>query len=47
MAQGPWGLKLVTIRISFRIQESEIRTPDSLDIELPTYFDEILWRADV
>ena len=31
MAQGPMSSILVTIRITVRIQESEIRIPDSLD----------------
>jgi len=45
MAQGPMGSILVTIRITVRIQESEVRNPDSWIIELPTDFDEILLRA--
>ena len=31
MAQGTMGLILVTIRITIRIQESEVRNPHSLD----------------
>jgi len=31
MAQGPMSSILVTIRIIVRIQESEVRNPDSLD----------------
>ena len=40
---------LVTIWITFRIQESEVRNPHSLDYRksYPTDFDEILWRAGV
>ena len=30
MAQGPMNSILVTIRITVRIQESEVRNPDSL-----------------
>jgi len=44
MAQGPWGLNLVMIRITVQIQESEVQNPDSLDYRI-TDFDEILWRA--
>jgi len=47
MAQGPMSSILVMIRMTVRIQESEVRKPDSLIIELPTNFDEILWRAGV
>jgi len=49
MAQGPMSSIFVTIRITVRIQESEVRNPDSMDwiIELPTDFDEILRRAGV
>ena len=48
MAQGPMSSILVTIRITVRIQESEVRNPDSLYIvELPTDFDEMLRRAGV
>ena len=31
MAQGPMSSILVTVRITVRIQESEVRNPDSLD----------------
>jgi len=31
MAQGPMNSILVTIRITVRIQESEVRNPDSSD----------------
>jgi len=31
MAQGPVSSIFVTIRITVRIQESEVRNPDSLD----------------
>jgi len=31
MTQGPVSLILVTILITVRIQESEVRNPDSLD----------------
>ena len=34
MAQGPMILILVTIRVTVRIQESEVRNPDSLDYRL-------------
>ena len=48
MAQGPMTSILVTIRITIRIQESEVRNPHSLVLKkLPTEFDEILWRAGV
>jgi len=49
MAQGPMISILVTIRITVRIQESEVRNPYSLDYRkrLPADFDEILWRAGV
>jgi len=48
MAQGPMSSILVTIRITVRIQESEVRNPDLLLlIELSTDFDEIFWRAGV
>ena len=36
MAQGPRGLNLVTIRITVRIQESEVRNPDLLDYRKST-----------
>ena len=42
MAQGPIRSILVTIRITVRIQESEVRNPHSLDYlskKLPTDFD--------
>jgi len=45
MAQGPKISILVTIRITVRIQESEIRI--HWIIEVPTDFDEILQRAGV
>jgi len=41
---------LVTIRITVRIQESEVGNPEfriHWIIELPTDFGEILWRAGV
>jgi len=47
MAQEPMSSILVTIRITARIQESEVRNPDSLDYPIPTDFDEILRRAGV
>jgi len=47
MAQGPMSSIWVTIRITVRIQESEVRNPDHCIIELPTDFDEILRRARV
>jgi len=51
MARGPMSSILVTIRITVRIQESEVRSPKSeftgLSKKLPTDFDEILWRASV
>jgi len=37
MAQGPSGQILVTIRITVRIQESEVQNPDSLDYRKSTY----------
>jgi len=42
MAQGP----MISILVTIRIQESEVRNPDSLDYR-KSYrdFDEILWRA--
>jgi len=45
MAQGPMSSVLVTIRITVRIQESEVRNPHSLDYRIPTDFDEILRTA--
>jgi len=48
MAHGPMSSILVMVRITVRIQESEVRNPHSLDYrKLPTDFDEILWRAGV
>jgi len=49
MAQGPTSSILVTIRITVRIQEYEVRSPHSLDyrksyIFTSTDFDEILWN---
>jgi len=38
---------LVTIRITVRIQESEVRNLDSLDYQITNGFDEILWIARV
>jgi len=38
MAHGPRGLNLVTIRIIVRIQESEVRNPDSLDYRITNGF---------
>ena len=43
MARGPRSLNLVTIQITVQMQESEIRI--HCIIELPSDFDEILWRA--
>jgi len=37
-AQGPMELTLVTIRITVRIQESEVRNPDSLDYRITNGF---------
>jgi len=34
MAHGPMSSIFVTIRITVRIQESEVRNPDSLDYRL-------------
>jgi len=34
MAQGPMNSILVTIRITVRIQESEVQNPDSLDYRI-------------
>jgi len=47
--QGTNEFNLVTIWITVRIQESEVRNPVSLDyrFELPTDFDEILRRDGV
>ena len=45
MAHGPMSSILVTIWITVRIKESEIRI--HWIIEYPTDFDEILWRAGV
>jgi len=45
MAQGPISSILVTIRITVRIQESEIRI--HWIIKLPMDFDKILWRTAV
>jgi len=47
MAQKPMSSILVTIRITDRIQESESEIRIHRIIELPTDFDEILWRAGV
>ena len=41
---GTKWLNLGTIRVTVRIQESEVQNPDSLDYRI-TDFDEILWRA--
>ena len=38
MAQGPMSSILVTIRITVRIQESEVRNPDSLDYRITNGF---------
>jgi len=46
MAQGPMSSILVTIRITVRIQESEIRIHWIIE-KLPMDFDEILRRAGV
>jgi len=45
MGQGPMSSILVTIRIIVQIQESEVLI--HCFIELPTDFDETLWRAGV
>jgi len=52
MAKGPKSSILVTIRITVRMQESEVRNPHSLDYRksynfTSTDFDEILWKARV
>ena len=46
MAQGSTSSILVTIQITIRIQESEIRIHWIIE-KLPTDFDEILWRSEV
>jgi len=38
MAQGPTSSILVTIRITVRIQESEVWNPDSLDYRITNGF---------
>jgi len=38
MTQGPMSSSLVTIRITVRIQESEVSNPDSLDYRITNGF---------
>jgi len=43
MVQGTTGLILVTIRITLRIQESEVRNPDSPDYRNAG----VRWRSEL
>ena len=49
MARGPMSSILVTIWITVRIQESEVRNPHSMDYrkKVPMDSDEVLRRAGV